>query len=212
MDTRTDELLRTKWLQQLASVGCPTDRSEAAFADLCEHYQAPGRYYHTLEHVQVVLDTIRALSGGEAKPALLLAAWFHDVIYDTHANDNEERSAEHTRRVLQTLGVDESIVQETERLILLTKSHAPASGDRSGQILVDADLSVLAATELEYDAYARAIRQEYAWVPEAAYRAGRRGVLETFLQRPRIYATEEMFTRLEDAARRNLRREIEGLR
>jgi predicted metal-dependent HD superfamily phosphohydrolase len=184
----------------------------SSFADLCKRYEAPGRFYHTLEHLRVVLDTIGTLGGTEAMPALLLAAWFHDVVYDSRADDNEEKSAAHARCVLQTLGIDEAILDETERLILLTKSHAQAPGDQSGQILVDADLAVLGAAQPEYDAYAQAIRKEYAWVPEEAYRAGRRSVLERFLARPRIYATEEMYARLEDAARRNLRREIEALR
>jgi predicted metal-dependent HD superfamily phosphohydrolase len=62
-----------------------------------------------------------------------------------------------------------------------------------------------------YDAYAEAIRREYDWVPEEAYRTGRAAVLERFLTRPRLYHTAAMTTH-EPAARANLRREIERLR
>jgi predicted metal-dependent HD superfamily phosphohydrolase len=46
---------------------------------------------------------------------------------------------------------------------------------------------------------------------QAAYRAGRRKVLETFLQRPRLYCTPEIFGALEKPARRNIISEIATL-
>jgi predicted metal-dependent HD superfamily phosphohydrolase len=59
-------------------------------------------------------------------------------------------------------------------------------------------------------AYAHAIRQEYAWVPEADFRTGRRRVLESFLQRERFYFTAGMRDR-EPAARQNLAAELQSL-
>ncbi|HEY7314201.1 MAG TPA: hypothetical protein VH643_32920 [Gemmataceae bacterium] len=195
----------------MTALNCPAGAIVPAFTDLREHYSAAQRHYHTLDHIRAVLDTIRALGGTEAMPSLLLAVWFHDVIYDSRAHDNEEKSAAHARRILQQLGVSEAILSETERLILLTTTHSPAPGDAPGAILADADLAILGAPETEYDMYAQAIRREYAWVPEARYREGRRAVLEHFLRRPRIYATAEMFTRAETAARNNIRREVAAL-
>jgi predicted metal-dependent HD superfamily phosphohydrolase len=211
MDVKAESLLQSRWARLLTTLGCPVNRIEPAFTDLREHYESSGRYYHTLDHIGAVLDTVYRLGATEQTSALLLATWFHDAIYDSRAGDNEERSAGFARRTLQSLGVDEAILREAERLILLTKTHMPSPDDRLGQILVDADLAVLGVPEAEYDIYARAIRKEYAWVPDEAYRAGRRGVLERFVQRPRIYRTEAMFAQAEEAARRNLRREIESL-
>lgn len=211
MVPETQAALWENWTRLLTVLGCPADVFGPTFADLREHYAAPERHYHTLEHIRAVLETMRTLGASEATPALLLAAWFHDVIYDSRASDNEEKSAAHARSVLHPLGVPEDVLDETERLILLTKTHSPMAGDRSGEMLVDADLSILGAAESAYDAYAQAIRREYAWVPEAAYRSGRRSVLRTFLQRPRIYFTTEMLARAEQAARQNLQREIASL-
>lgn len=209
MDPAKQATLRERWMRLLSGLGCPGHAGETIFTDLQTRYSASQRHYHTLDHIFAVLETVRELGATEKDtPALLLAAWFHDVIYDSQASDNEECSAAHARSVLQPLGVTEALLGEMERLILLTKTHAPDLQDRAGQILVDADLAILGAAERDYDAYAQAIRCEYAWVAEAAYRHGRRAVLERFLQRPRIYATEEMFVRLESAARRNLQREI----
>jgi predicted metal-dependent HD superfamily phosphohydrolase len=211
MDPANHSALLDRWTRLLTTLGCPAGASAPLFADLCEHYSAAERQYHTLDHIRSVLDTLQTLGGTEEMPALLLAAWFHDVIYDSRAHDNEEQSAAHARRMLKPLRVSEPILAETERLILLTKTHAPAPGDRLGEMLADADLAILGAPESEYDTYTQAIRREYAWVPETRYRDGRRAVLKRFLQRPRIYATPEMFARAETAARGNMQREIAAL-
>jgi predicted metal-dependent HD superfamily phosphohydrolase len=210
MDAETHSALLHSWTELLTPFGASPNAILAAFADIRASYTSPERHYHTLGHVHAMLNLVRMLAGSET-PALPLAVWFHDVIYDTRANDNEEKSAAQARRVLERLGVPETIVRETERLILLTKTHVPAIEDRSGQVLIDADLAILGAPEAEYDAYARAIREEYAWVQEEMYRTGRRAVLETFIRRPRIYGTDEMFAQREEPARRNLRREIHSL-
>jgi predicted metal-dependent HD superfamily phosphohydrolase len=193
-------------------LGCAPEAAGAAFADLARRYGEPHRHYHTLGHLAEVLRTVRELAPGDPDPALLLAAWFHDVIYDPRAADNEERSAEHARTVLGSLGVPEAVRAETARLILLTRAHSAGPDDRAGQLLLDADLAILGAAEGAYDRYAAAIRREYAWVPEEDYRAGRRRVLESFMARPRLYNTEALCARAEAAARANLRREIAGSR
>jgi predicted metal-dependent HD superfamily phosphohydrolase len=212
MDAAARQSLETRWLQLLAGCACPPAVARPVFAELTARYAEPQRHYHTLDHVAAVLDTINSLlPEGSPSPALALAAWFHDAVYDTHADDNEEKSAQLARTRLEPLHVPEDVLRECARLILLTKTHVVEERDRAGRVLIDADLAILGAEEDLYDQYARAIRSEYAWVPDAAYRAGRRRVLERFLARPRIYATEEMFVRAEAQARLNLRRELAAL-
>jgi predicted metal-dependent HD superfamily phosphohydrolase len=185
-------------------------KADEAFAEIARRYGEPGRYYHTLAHVACVLDSV-ALLEPAAPRALEMAAWLHDVIYDSRASDNEERSAELARDILAQLGAPEEERAETSRLILLTKSHITESNDRIGAVLLDADLAILGAAPADYDDYAAAIRREYAWVAEADYRAGRRRVLERFLARARIYVTATMAAQAEGSARANLVREIAGV-
>lgn len=173
------------------------------WSDLVRHYAEPHRHYHTLDHVRAVVQALPA----DASPALILAAWYHDVIYDSRANDNEQRSADFLRLAMP----DSPHLESACRLILLTQTHQAADDDHEGHLLLDADLAILASTPALYDAYAEAIRREYDWVPEEAYRTGRAAVLERFLARPRIYHTAIMAPH-ESAARANLRREIEHLR
>ena len=87
-----------------------------------------------------------------------------------------------------------------------------APGVNGETILLDADLAILGADPDEYARYARAIRQEYAWVPEADYRRGRTTVLQGFLVRARIFRLDRIHERLDAAARRNLRDELAALR
>ncbi|MBV9566459.1 MAG: phosphohydrolase, partial [Bradyrhizobium sp.] len=100
---------------------------------------------------------------------------------------------------------------EVGRLIRLTKTHDVAAGDRLGAIMISIDLGILGADVATYDAYAAAIRQEYAHVPDAAYRSGRAAVLQRFLARPVIYPDEGFAAGLEQAARANIARELKSL-
>jgi predicted metal-dependent HD superfamily phosphohydrolase len=202
------------WCRLLQSYGVTQDEALQAFAELAGHYEAPGRFYHTLEHIHHVLATIDTLRDlATDLPATQLAAWFHDVIYDTRANDNEERSAAYAESALQAWHVPRTTNASVQRLILQTKHHQAPDHEVDGQILLDADLAILGASPTDYERYARAIRQEYAWVPEKQYRARRKQVLQTFLDREHIYYLAPMVAALEAPARKNLEREIqEGLR
>ena len=62
-----------------------------------------------------------------------------------------------------------------------------------------------------FDAYERAVRREYGWVEEPAWRAGRGAVLRNFLPRPHIFHTDEFRRRFEQQARRNMARSLKSL-
>jgi predicted metal-dependent HD superfamily phosphohydrolase len=176
---------------------------DEAFGRLVNLYHQPHRHYHNFDHAEMTF----ALLGDHPPPALAFAAWLHDAVYDPRRSDNEERSAGLAREMLGPLGIPHPVIDETCRLILLTKSHL--ADDADGQALIDADLAILSAPEGIYEAYAAGIRREYSWVPDDEYRKGRLAVLERLLARPRIYYSPRMD---EAAARRNLQREAGSLR
>jgi predicted metal-dependent HD superfamily phosphohydrolase len=206
-----DDSLAAHRLRLAAALGLADSPACAVLDDLAARYRAPDRHYHNLDHIAAVLDVAQAVAGPSPSPALLVAAWFHDAVYDPRAADNEERSAALARTLLGPHGVAEAMISEAGRLVLLTKTHRCADDDRDGQVLLDADLAVLGEDADTYDAYARAIRREYAWVADEDYRKGRSRVLENFLERERIYWTDIMYRAAEERARRNLRREIAAL-
>jgi predicted metal-dependent HD superfamily phosphohydrolase len=201
-----DDLLRHKWYDLLVAWGVDRMLSDAAFEDICKHYTTPGRLYHTLDHIGAMLVTVDSLASfARNLNAVKLAVWLHDVIYDSRASDNEERSAEYAEDLCSKLAIPEDRVVSS--LILKTKTHE-AGGDPDAQVLLDADLAILGASELAYCFYADQIRMEYVWVPEPDYRKGRRQVLDRFLARPRIF---HFLVHLEESARRNIAGEITRL-
>lgn len=184
-----------------------TPALEAAYAE-------PHRRYHTRRHIEDCLARLDAWPGLSAAERRLLtwAIWWHDAVYDPRAADNEARSAERARQELPALGATVAEAEEVARLIRLTSGHRVAPGDRLGAVLVSIDLSVLAAPPVVYDAYARAVREEYAHVPEAAWRHGRAAVLQRFLDAPVIFPDPAFRAAHETQARANLEREIASLR
>jgi predicted metal-dependent HD superfamily phosphohydrolase len=182
-------------------------------AGLIARYAEPHRRYHTWAHVQACLDELSRLDGlsqGD-RELLTFAIWWHDAIYDPRRSDNEEQSAELAVQELAEAGAGEAVSGEVARLILLTKGHEVAASDRLGALLVSIDLSILGAAPEAYTAYTEAVREEYVFVPEAAFRAGRAAILQRFLDSQRIFPDEAFAARLEARARANLAAEIARL-
>ncbi|WP_405856160.1 hypothetical protein OG361_22490 [Streptomyces sp. NBC_00090] len=184
--------------------------------NLLSRWAEPQRRYHTVDHLRAVLDRIDELTdmGGEGGELELvrLAAWFHDAVYRPDRSENEERSALLAEKALTEAGLTEHEVREVARLVRLTISHDPPQGDLNGETLCDADLAILATGPAAYGAYVAAVREEYAFVPEDAFREGRAAVLRHLLGLPRLFRTPYGAAVWEEKARANLERELKELR
>ena len=180
-------------------------------------YGAPTRGYHDLRHLAEVfarLDELMPRSHPD-RDAVLLAAWFHDAVYEPgasgHADSNEERSAMLAERELAAVGAPPELVEEVARLVRLTAQHRPAPGDPNGCLLCDADLAILASTPARYAEYVAGVRAEYADVPDDAFRGGRLRVLQELLAKRTLFESLEAQQRWESAARSNLESEVTAL-
>jgi predicted metal-dependent HD superfamily phosphohydrolase len=183
---------------------------EETYQALAAHYASPSRAYHNLEHLAECLAAFDTLSATADHPlAVEFALWFHDVIYDTHRTDNEARSAEYATERLTALGLG-TLREVVAALIMMTR-HAQEPATTDDAVMLDADLAILAAAPARFAAYDAAIREEYAWVDDTRYRAGRRDVLAAFLARPHIYQSRRFRAECEEAARANLRHALARL-
>ncbi len=171
-------------------------------------YGHESRGYHDLLHLTEVLQHVDDLMAADdpAREAVLLAAWFHDAVYDGQGDD-EERSA---RLALDALGPT-PLGEEVARLVRLTATHRPLYSDGPGQVLCDADLGILAADPARYASYTEGVRREYAHVPDADFAAGRAAILRDLLAKPTLFHTAAARERWEERARANVAREIEEL-
>jgi len=185
---------------------------EPIFDEISRRYREPQRAYHTLDHIQDCLrqfDQVRDRT--EHADEIELALWCHDVVYESHADDNELQSAAWAERIMADGVIAADVCTRVRDLILATQ-HRTIPDQPDAALLVDIDLASLGYSPADFDRNNAAIRREYQWVPETAYREARAKVLESFLARPAIYQTAWFRDRYEVQARENLERTIQKLR
>ena len=203
---------RRRWFDTVAAFDPPEQVAGDVFADLASRYADERRHYHTLEHVEEVLDWVDRLDDhARDTAAVRLAAWAHDVVYDPQAAGNEAASAEWARATLPRLGVPTGTVEEVARLVEMTSGHEPPAGDRDGEVLADADLAILGADSERYRRYVRDVRLEYAWLGDDRWRSGRVAVLTDLAGRDVLYRTATARSLLDARARANLAWELDVL-
>jgi len=159
-------------------------------------YSDPVRHYHNLSHVLALLDLLDSHRNKIDDPiSLELAIWFHDVVYDPRASDNEERSIELFHEYAEDSDLPTQQVDSISALIRATIMHLlPANvssivtpSENDLRYFLDFDLAVLSWSDVDYRQYARNVRKEYAHVPDPDYRSGRMAILHKFLNRDQIY-------------------------
>lgn len=183
-----------------------------ALERLRDAYDEPHRAYHTARHVGAclaLLDDPEVAALAERPFEVEAALWFHDVVYDTRADDNEEKSAAWAESTLRSGGVAPEVAGRVAEHVRATKAHGATTPD--GMLVVDVDLAILGADAETFARYEAEIRREYGWVDEAAFSAGRRDVLRRLLERPAIYATNVFVRRYEQRARDNLTRALRAI-
>jgi predicted metal-dependent HD superfamily phosphohydrolase len=206
--------LRIAW--QRAIGGDRVDASE--FERVVARYRESHRCYHTVRHLRWVVR--HALTLHVAPPvveldhdidAVVVAAFFHDAIYDPTRSDNERRSAELATAHLDRIGWNAERIDHVTKMVVATGSHAVPAADLDTALLFAADLAVLAAEPNAYGDYVRNVRREYAHVDDAAWRSGRAAVLSSFLERARIFDARLRLGPWERRARANIASELAAL-
>ena len=211
-DPATLAAARATLLDCLSHLTISEQAATAVLGGLERRYAERHRAYHNLAHVAAMIGLAAAERARLTNwPAVVLAIWYHDAIYRPRRSDNEEASAALADGELGELDLAAAITVPVRSLILATKTHEVPPHVPDAALFLDLDLAILGAAADTYEAYRKAIRREYRWVPSIAYRKGRAQVLERFLARERIYRTEDFYRQLESTARSNLRNELAQL-
>ncbi len=171
-------------------------------------YNQPHRVHHDLNHLEYCFATLDRIPGLiYDRGRVIMALFFHDLIYDPRATDNEDRSADIFDSIFMPYIEASRIIRE---LIMATKTHelpARKSIQSAAKAVLDCDLAILGSDDATYDVFERAIRREYDFVSENDYQQGRIAVLSKFLARPQIFYIHGN----EQQARSNLIRAIKAL-
>jgi predicted metal-dependent HD superfamily phosphohydrolase len=184
---------------------------QVVFDELIRAYSSAERFYHNLTHIADCLSMFDLTKSLAAHPEEVeLAIWFHDAVYDTRRDDNEQKSAEWAGKVIRQSGLGSGVVERVSGMILATRHNIEAV-DTDAQLMADVDLSIFGAEAEPFWRYEENIRKEYAWVPESLFRRKRVEILQGFLSRPYIYYHTQYREALEEKARLNLQQAVAKL-
>lgn len=186
--------------------------------NLEQAYTQPHRHYHTMKHLQEMLE----LTGQhklENKRAFLAALLFHDLVYEPERYSpvytglsNEQESALLCEQILRIGGVDEKTIARAKELILMTETHKAPEGDEEAKLFMDIDMAIVGAPERRYHEYAGQNAREYlhAFPPEQ-YLMGRAGFLTKTAEKDGPIFKTKHFANREEQARENIAWEMNHL-
>lgn len=192
---------------------------------LLQAWEQPHRAYHHSGHLSQMLADLDRLYAphshtGSTPLPLVLAAWFHDAVYEGAPGEDERRSEQLAGASLEPLVVAGLLSEEELQLVRLlvraTAAHEfPESADLPAdyepvdiQLFLDADMAILAAEPARYRRYLRGVRSEYSHFDDEAFRTGRTSFLHSVLERERIFLSERARELWEEPARANLCAEL----
>ena len=203
-------MIQSEFLSSLREYSVPPDQCEKLWYEVAHAYTQAGRYYHTLHHLDHLLAELKPFQS-QFHPwnTIVFAIVYHDAVYSVFKNNNEEKSAVLAANRLQRIGSPLTEIDYCKKLILATKTHEAT--EREVNYFIDADLAILGTTSHDYQRYASQVRNEFSVYPDFIYKNGRRKVLAHFLNKTRIYQSNEFFEKYESTARQNLLAELEEL-
>ena len=210
-----ESLLREHWQTLFEPYKVSDALVDEKWVTVWNGWSEPHRHYHTPEHLANLIASIESQDwSGMVHSILTFTAFYHDVIYDPLATDNEAQSATLAENELLELGIHTAVCDAVPDLIYRTANHMDAVDfePEYASWFLDADLQILGSEPAAYARYAQQVRSEYSVIPEKEYCGGRIGVLERFLEADAIYRTDSFREQYETQARKNLLSEIDQLK
>ena len=139
------EILHKDWLL-LAKKYCEDSLLIASLWNkIAKNYVDKNRYYHNLSNIQSMLYRVKENTKQIIDlDSLLFATWFHDIIYKSDKNNNEEKSAEFASFALKNFSKQKIHISTVSQLIISTKSHQGILKENNDNAyLLDFDLAIL---------------------------------------------------------------------
>jgi len=201
-------MFETIFRTELANLTSDQTLIDKLWTEIIAHYNKRSRYYHNVEHLNHLYSEVLSVKDKiNDWQIIVFSIAYHDIIYNTLKQDNEEKSADIAYEKLGLLNLSTDKRQKCKEQIIATKGHHK-SADSDTNYFIDADIAILGADYFRYKKYTEQIRKEYKVYPDFVYKPGRQKVLQHFLRMPTIYKTEYFTEKYEERARKNIMYEL----
>lgn len=201
-------MLKQTFIALLTKYTNDQDLITELWAEIERNYSQQKRYYHTLKHLENLLEQLTEIKAElENWDLVLFSMFYHDVIYNSLKSDNEQKSAELAEKRMISIGISSELIEACKAQIMATQTHF-LSENNDTNFFTDADLSVLGQSWEVYLEYFQNVRKEYKIYPDLIYNAGRKKVLKHFLAMERIFKTDYFYHKFEANAKVNLEKEL----
>ena len=203
---------RFRQLWQRCLVESAVDNSAVIHQQLIASYTEPQRFYHTLTHIENCLELIDQISSELQCPeALELAIWYHDVVYQPGARDNEQLSAD--QFVATTAGIfDETLQQTVYQHIMATVHDGSETTHADTKYMLDIDLSGFGRPWEEFIQDSVNIRLEMEEIPDEVFYQKQAGFLDKLFSQAQLFKSDYFFDNYETQARQNHSNYFESIR
>ena len=143
--------------------------------DILSRWHEPHRHYHNLTHLSDMLSQIEDLFDYKMDvfkyESYILAAFFHDVVYDPKSIKNEENSVKYFQEVSKNLHKD--LVESVSNLIMITKSREiPVDEFHKTFWMIDNDILINSDLEKLID-YENKVFKEFQFLSYDVYKSKR---------------------------------------
>ena len=218
MGADAPQWLFSSFVDAMQEIGAsaPIPLLEAEARDLISRWNAKGRILHNTRHLIKTLARIDEIASTAHDPDVLrVALWYQgavlnrsfDVFQRGTNNDEQEFSAlYHARSRMEALGLSEDVISRVQELMMALFTHRADPSDMDAQVLIDADLGMLAASPQDFKRFRESLREECPDLCDMDYVRARRLAIKKILAREQIFHSP-LALAWEESARANLEAE-----
>lgn len=189
---------------------------EAEARDLISRWNAKGRILHNTRHLIKTLARIDEIASTAHDPDVLrVALWYQGAVLNrsfdvfqrgTNSDEQEFSALYHARSRMETLGLSEDVISRVQELMMALFTHRADPSDMDAQVLIDADLGMLAVSPQDFKRFRESLREECPDLCDTDYVRARRLAIKKILAREQIFHSP-LALAWEESARANLEAE-----
>ena len=218
MGADAPQWLFSSFVDAMQEIGAsaPIPLLEAEARDLISRWNAKGRILHNTRHLIKTLARIDEIASTAHDPDVLrVALWYQGAVINrsfdvfqrgTNSDEQEFSALYHARSRMEALGLSEDVISRVQELMMALFTHRADPSDMDAQVLIDADLGMLAASPQDFKRFRESLREECPDLCDMDYVRARRLAIKKILAREQIFHSP-LALAWEESARANLEAE-----